>query len=180
MPPSPLSAPRFWKVLLTLGLLSVAALLLTRRTSPKALVAGAVLEAPARRRRYAELRRGLNETGLRLEKRLAGADDTEANREVVRHIIGIERWGQARLEELLGADPVLGGHRPYRPADDLGLAQLRGLAALTRAQTGDLARRLEAQAPVGRAKHDGLGPLSARAWLRYLTLHAEIEGRRLK
>ena len=60
------------------------------------------------------------------------------------------------------------------------MPQLRELASLTRAQTSQLARQFEATPPQETVEHDGLGPLSARAWLRYLNLHADLESRRLR
>ncbi len=140
-----------------------------------------VLEGPSCQRSYAELGRQLDRAGTRLDARLAQADDTESNREWARHIIGIERWGQARLRALSGKDEVVsGGHRPYRPDAELSLPQLRELASLTRAQTSQLARQFETTPPQEKVDHDGLGPLSARAWLRYLNLHADLESRRLR
>ncbi|GAA3997401.1 DinB family protein [Deinococcus rubellus] len=182
MLPVPLPSPfRFWKVLLALALLIVVARLAKgRQAQLKALAVDVALETPSRRRSYAELRRSLDEAGMRLERRVAQADDTEANRQQLRHIIGIERWGQSRLKVLGGSGFVMDGHRLYLPAESLDLAGLRQLASLTRAQTSDLVHSFGAQPPLGKVEHNSLGPLSARAWLRYLTLHAEFESRRLK
>ena len=151
----------------------------------RALAVAGVLERPTRHRSYAELSRELDKAGTRLDARLAQAADTESNREWARHIIGIERWGQSRLQvlnlgKLSGGEGVSGGHRPYRPDAELSLPQLRELASLTRAQTSQLARQFEQTPPHEKAEHNSLGPLSARAWLRYLNLHADLESRRLK
>ncbi len=182
MTPAPLtSSRRFWKLLLALVLLIASALLVRgRRDQLKALTIDAALETPARRRSYAELRRSLDEAGVRMERRAAQAADTESNRRQLRHIIGIERWGQSRLKVLGGAPFVEGGHRPYLPADALDLAGLRQLASLTRAQTSEFARSFEVRPPQDKVEHNALGPISARAWLRYLILHAELESLRLK
>ena len=50
-----------------------------------------------------------------------------------------------------------------------------------RAETVALARRVAAT-DVGAVKveHNSLGPISARAWLRYLQVHADLEMKRAK
>ena len=174
---------RFWKPLLGLGLLLGAVWLVrARQAQVKAAVREGVLEGPARRRSFAELARDLDRAGLRLESRFARAADTPANRQQARHVIGIERWGQSRLRVLAGESAfVPDGHQPYLPAEHLTLPQLREAASLTRAATSEQARQFEKQPPVvDTAQHNDFGPLSARAWLRYLLFHAEFESRRLK
>ena len=143
---------------------------------------GSVLETPSRRRSYAELRRDLDRAGVRLGGRLARALDTENNREVARHVIGIERWGQSRLRVLSGERAFVDdSYQPYRPADNLSLSELAELFSLTRAQTSELARAFGHMPPVhDTARHNSIGPISAPAWLRYLTMHAEFESRKLK
>ncbi|WP_293914143.1 DinB family protein [Deinococcus sp.] len=179
--PAPLSSARLWKPLLALGVLGGAVWLVrARQNELKALVVGGVLETP--RRSYAELRRDLDRAGTRLSERLARAADSEANRELARHIIGIERWGHSRLRVLSGEREFVDDtYRPYRPADELGLSELRDLFSLTRAQTSELARSFEVTPPVReQVLHNMIGPISARAWLRYLSGHADWESRKLK
>lgn len=142
-----------------------------------------LVERPAGRSSYADLGTALERGGAQLAGRLERAPDTEASREVARHIIGIERWGQARLRSLAGGPGfVRDEHRPYRPPQDASLSELRDLLSLTRAQTVALAQQLEQQPPPegARVPHNALGDLSAKGWLRYLTTHASLESRRLQ
>lgn len=166
------------------GLLAGAAYLARQRKAEvKEFVVARVLEAPAGRSSYTDLGQSLERAGVALAGRAARASDTPANREVLAHIIGIERWGHNRLRVALGrrlyeAD----AYQPYRPAPGTGLAELQNLLSQTRSGTVDLARQLRLSPPedsltVG---HNSLGPLTAKAWLRYLTQHADVESRRLR
>ncbi|UBV42257.1 DinB family protein [Deinococcus taeanensis] len=154
-----------------------------RRQEVKGLVVNRVLERPASRSSYTDLAQSLERSGTFLTGRAARAADTHANRELLAHIIGIERWGQQRLRAALGshADQTDSYHG-YRPAQDATLDELRALVTSTRAHTVDLARRLHRSAPDDALTilHNSLGPLSAKAWLRYLTQHADLESRRLR
>lgn len=183
----PALSKRTWKVLLALGVFGVAALLArARKDDLKELGVSALLEGPAQKRSYGELRGMLDQAGVRLDNRFAAAPDTDANRDTACHIIGIERWGQARLRVLCGeGEYVTDRYHSYRPAEDLSLPQLRELASITRAQTSQLTRQLGQQdaehqpAHLMMVPHNTFGPLSAPAWLRYLTLHADLESRRM-
>ncbi|OLV15441.1 DinB family protein [Deinococcus marmoris] len=171
------------------GLAAGAAYLARQRKGEvKEFVVSRVLEAPAGRSSYTDLGQGLERGGIALAGRAARAADTPANREVLSHIIGIERWGQNRLRMALGQRLHGSGphgsdsYHAYRPAQDVTLAELRNLLSQTRSGTVDLARQLHANPPEDGAtvNHNGLGPLTAKAWLRYLTQHADLESRRLR
>ncbi len=154
-----------------------------RKEEVKEFVVSRVLEAPAGRSSYTDLGQGLERGGIALAGRAARAADTPANREVLSHIIGIERWGQNRLRVALGRQPYGSDtYHAYRPAPDASLSDLRNLLSQTRAGTVDLARQLHANPPEEGATvdHNGLGPLTAKAWLRYLNQHADLESRRLR
>lgn len=140
-----------------------------------------ITERRARGRSANELAERLERSGRELEERLERASLDPAGREKIRHVVGIERWGQRRLRVLLGDPFDAGGHRPYRPGDDADDAALRAAFTDTRAATVALARDLDA-AGVDLARtvlHDDLGELSARGWLVYLDGHAKIELARL-
>lgn len=173
--------------LVTVAGLGVAAgaayLARNRKGEVKDFVVARVLEAPAGRSSYRDLGQSLERAGTFLAGRAARAADTPANREVLSHIIGIERWGQNRLRALLGLRPFeRDEYRPYRPQPDTTMTELQSLLSQTRSATVDLARQLHARPPQDDAtvEHNGLGPLTAKAWLRYLTQHADLESRRLR
>lgn len=155
----------------------------SRKAEIKGFLVARLLEGPAARLSFADLAQKLERGGLVLAGRAARAADTDANRAVLTHIIGIERWGQNRLRVALGQRPPLHDeHHPYKPGAGATLRELQDLLSQTRAQTTDLARQLHAAPPAEGTvvEHNGLGPLTARAWLRYLTQHADIESRRLR
>lgn len=154
-----------------------------RKAEVKDFVVSRVLEAPAGRSSYTDLGQGLERGGTALAGRAARAADTPANREVLAHIIGIERWGQDRLRAALGRKAYhADSYHAYRPAPEASLDELQNLLSQTRSGTVDLARQLHARPPEEGATvaHNGLGPLTAKAWLRYLTQHADLESRRLR
>lgn len=154
-----------------------------RKDDVKEFFVAQALERPAGRMSYLELGQGLERGGVLLAQRAARAADTDVNRGILTHIIGIERWGQQRLRAALGQQPwTRDEHHPYKPGAGTTLRELQELLAQTRAQTVDLARQLHgAPPPEGTTvEHNGLGPLTPKGWLRYLTQHADIESRRLR
>jgi hypothetical protein len=101
---------------------------------------------------------------------------------VLRHITGIERWGQRRLQILLGEPPIADEYDGYRPGTDLTLDEQRALFRETRTATLALIDQLQA-AGVGddaTAPHNDFGPLTVRGWLRYLDMHANLESKKLR
>lgn len=141
-----------------------------------------LVERPAQKRHLPDIIDALQKAAGDLDRRIAAAPDIPANRELLRHIIGIERWGQRRLRVALGAEPIADEYDGYRPAEDLDLAALRQAFAATRRETVDLAHEFEEKpAALDEAvRHNDFGGISARAWLVYLDMHANIESRRLR
>ncbi len=174
---------RWWPLLLGLSAVGVSVLIARqRREELKALLVERVLERPSDGQTYAALAQRLERQGEGLLARLDALPDTPRNWEVLRHIIGIEAWGQARLQALMdGGEVPTDGYRAYRPDESLGLKPLAAEFGHTRARTAALARTLGLHPPDAgvRARHNSLGALSARGWLRYLLLHAGAEARRL-
>lgn len=154
-----------------------------RKDDVKELFVAQALERPAGRLGYPELGQGLERGGVLLAQRAARAADTQANRGVLTHIIGLERWGQERLRAALGQrEFVRDEHHPYKPGAGTTLRELQDLLSQTRSRTVDLARQLAAAPPRDglTVEHNGLGALTPKAWLRYLAQHADIESRRLR
>ena len=142
-----------------------------------ALVAGLFLEKPAQNKSYAELTQRLEEAEQSIEARLSGKNYTEFNHRVLSHIIGIERWGQSRLRVFLGDPFTQDEYNGYRPARDMPWDELVGQFSATRSETISIGRGLAdaSVAPDRPVLHNQLGPLSARAWLRYLQTQASRE-----
>lgn len=141
-----------------------------------------LVERPAARRSVEAWSESLDRSGARLGTLLAALEDTPANRRQLRHIIGLERWGQRRLRVALGEPSVADEMDGYQPPEGLSVPQLAAELATTRRETVDLARRCAATPRADQAlvPHNQLGPLSIRGWLRYLNLHANLEARRLR
>lgn len=120
--------------------------------------------------------------GQKVAAQVTNKPDTLKNRQQLRHIIGIERWGQSRLRTFLGGPVLSDEYDGYQPAETLDLAALSREFSATRAATVALAQELQQRgvAAKGRVEHNSMGPLSVAAWLRYLTMHASLEATRVK
>ena len=148
----------------------------------QSIATGLLLERPAQKLSLDEHAAQLESSGVRLAQRYAVATDTGANREHLRHVIGIERWGQRRLEVFLGAPLAMDEYDGYCPASDLGWAALQDEFKATREKTVALARELAAAkldtSPT--VPHNQYGKLTAYAWLHYLDTHANLESERIE
>jgi hypothetical protein len=141
-----------------------------------------LVERPARRAGPAALADGLASSGAALEARFrAAAADPKAPRQL-RHVIAIERWGQARLRTALGDVPFFrDASGAYRPPDDAPYDRLLDDLRAARSVSVELARRVVAEGKEDAVvEHDSLGPLTAAGWLRYLRVHADLEAKRVK
>lgn len=140
-----------------------------------------LLKRPTRSRTLASLADSCERHGQQLATQLADLADNDANRQQLSHIMGIERWGQSRLKVALGEPLKQDEYDGYRPDPATSWADLVASFSDVRAETVDLARRIEAagagDTPI---RHNQFGDLDPRAWLYYLTFHADQEAKRLK
>jgi hypothetical protein len=146
-------------------------------------IVGLVVERPAHGLALAEMAARMQAEGQRIEAHCAAAADSAFNRKLVRHMVGIERWGQRRLRVALGEPPVTDEYDAYRPSPDLSWRAVQAEFRATRQHTVELARQIEqagADARAARVPHNAFGPLSVRGWLRYLSLHARGESIKLR
>ena len=146
------------------------------------VAAGLFVKRPARAKSLGEWKTTLETDGVAVDQRAAAAQDPLQASKVLRHISGIERWGQRRLKIFLGGPATRDEYNDYRPGTDLTLDEQRAFFRQTRAETVALAARLQT-AGIGddaKAPHNDFGPLSARGWLRYLDLHANIESKKIR
>lgn len=136
-----------------------------------------LLERPARGKSYTELGMELDNAGQKILHRLQDKKMTAFNHRVLSHIIGIERWGLSRLRVLLGGPLLHDEYDGYRPARDVPWDALIEEFRTTRAETVHLVQEFARQSidPTQTALHNDFGPLSVRAWLRYLQTHASRE-----
>lgn len=123
-----------------------------------------------------ELEKGKTAVLARAQQVGASAD----NQRVLSHIIGIERWGQARIKVAQGAPFIQEEYNGYRPTRETPWTDLIEQFAATRQATIALVQALTPSHYEQCILHNQWGKLSVRAWLRYLTFHATTESRRLK
>ena len=141
-----------------------------------------VIKRPAAKLSLNELAAKLEESGKTLESRYGSALDSVANREKLRHITGLERWGQRRLEGFLGQAVVADEYDGYQPSANASWRDLKLAFVNTRRKTVALTRQL-AKENIGderKIAHNEQGDLTAREWLYYLRFHADLESRQIK
>ena len=140
------------------------------------------VERPARTASLQELSNKLLASGQTLSTRFGGIANRDANREALRHIIGIERWAQHRLRMFLGEPFVRDEYDSYCPPDSFSWNDLRDDFNQARAETLALAEQLSQKRVSEKATvvHNDFGPVSAKGWLQYLLNHAERESMRIK
>jgi hypothetical protein len=138
------------------------------------LLGDLLLERPAQGKTLADFRREIESAGRDALQRLAVVDDTVENVEALRHIIGIERWGQRRLRVALGEPLIMDESDRYYPPTETSWDQLRQEFRQVRRETVALAHKLE-EAEVCRdvkVPHNQWGALTVYGWLNYLNGHA--------
>ena len=103
-----------------------------------------LLDRPAKNKSFDELINALESNGQLLIARVADKPDTPQNREQLRHIIGIERWGQRRLQTLLGQPYVQDEYDGYCPDESCDMGALRDALVQTRADSIAISARVAA------------------------------------
>jgi hypothetical protein len=137
------------------------------------------LERPVNDKNSDELADELAQAGNSVKDRIRKATENTKNHGVVTHIIGIERWSQQRLRAARGEPLKQEEYDPYRPADDTPWSDLPGLFEEARQETVSLVRSLNESELENNVPHNQLGMLSARAWVQYIRVHADLESKKL-
>jgi hypothetical protein len=142
---------------------------------------GLFFERPAQGKSFEQLHDNLEKSGREIEQRLSNATVNAGNLETVRHIVGIERWGQGRLQKaLLGQQIELDRYRPYRPDDNTDWAGLCAAFVDTRAQSLELARQYSQLGHNPTVPHNQHAGFSAKGMFGYLQGHAHFESRKVR
>jgi hypothetical protein len=141
-----------------------------------------ILERPGRKWTMARWGEKLAANGESISHRLDKYPDSQRNRQVLSHVIGIEQWGQSRLRVGLGEPFKDDEYDSYRPTRNRSWEQLKAEFRMTRKRTVALAEALDnSQADqFMKVKHNRYGRLTLGAWLRYLDMHANFETKRIK
>ncbi len=152
-----------------------------RETALKLLIP-VFVENPAQKQSFAQLTLRLEKTQTEITSRIRGVQtqNLEKHRATIRHIIGIERWGTARLKVALGEPFKRDGQKDYHPSPNSNFTQLLEDFNNTRLETLRVAKLVEQQNPNAKIEHNGFGPLSVKGWLGYLNIHAEMESKKLR
>ena len=139
-------------------------------------------ESAATKQSYDEMIANLQTKGNALTETIANKPDNAKNHETLSHIIGIERWGQRRLNVLLGQPLLADEYDGYRPPQSTPWTDLKQMFATTRAETILLVRTLQNQgvAKTTTVKHNSLGDLSIGGWLNYFVGHSVRESGQIR
>lgn len=141
-----------------------------------------LIEGPAKKKTLDDLAAELEMNGAALVTRFGGVANSANNRKQLRHITGIERWGQNRLRVLTGQSYKQDEYDGYQPAESIDWNDLREAFTHTRSETVSLARQLARNGvePDATVPHNAFGPMSLRGWLTYLNNHAERESKLIR
>lgn len=141
-----------------------------------------LLERPGGKWTMAAWGEKLATSGVSIGHRLDKYSDSERNRQVLSHIIGIEQWGQSRLRVGLGEPFKEEEYNTYRPSRSRSWEQLKAEFRMTRKRTVALAEALDDNQvdQFMQVKHNRYGMITLGAWLRYLDMHANLESKRMK
>lgn len=140
------------------------------------------LERPAGRWTMARWGEKLATNGESINHRLDKYSDSQRNRQVLSHIIGIELWGQSRIRVGLGEPFKEEEYDHYRPSRNRSWEQLKTEFHTTRKKTVALAEALDDNQvdQFITVKHNQYGMLTLGAWLCYLDMHANLESKKIK
>lgn len=144
------------------------------------LIVNLMIEGPAKRQGLDGVTSKLEQSAKNLNTRLQTIPDTQSNRNTLRHIIAIEKWGQRRLKVALGEPLLDDENHTYKPSEQSSWEELKSLFGITRLETLAIARKLAKADPLQTVPHNQFGPLSLLGWLRYLTTHAALESKRMR
>ena len=103
--------------------------------SVRQMAAGVFLERPGRGKSLDQWSAALEKNGAAIDQRAGNGKDEVKAAKVLRHISGIERWGQSRLRVFLGAPFARDEYDGYQPGTDLTLDEQRAFWRTTRAET---------------------------------------------
>ena len=138
-------------------------------------------ERPWQSADYTTLQRLLDQSGTTVVAGMRRASDTPVNRDVIRHIIGIECWAQQRLNAVVSGQPYSAEYDQLQPATTFTVPELVAIMITTRAQSITVLHQLQ-QGGIALnhiVPHNQFGALSIVAWHRYIASHAMIEHKKL-
>ena len=138
-------------------------------------VAPSLMSGYLRQQSTEDLQNALEASGQRISQKLVEKHPYKFTYWNLRHIIGIEKWGQSRLRVALGEPFVFDEYDDYRPSNGLSWNELQDEFAQTRAETLALISEIRDNDSYHsyRILHNEFGELSVDSWLFYLRIHAD-------
>jgi hypothetical protein len=145
-------------------------------------VGGIFFERPVRGMSAEALRAKLSASQSTFLAALRDKSDSAANKELLAHIIGIERWAQARIKQAHTGVIITEEYDGYRPAPDTSYVDLVHIADTTRTDSIALLQAVTAAniALTTPIEHPQFGTLSLAAWFQYILSHSMIEAKKLR
>ena len=145
-------------------------------------IAGLMFERPTRGHTAALLLQRLVQSEPVFVQHIAQCADSPKNRTLLGHIIGIERWAQARIRQCLSGPTTLDESDAYLPSQDTSFADLKNDARRTRSDSITLYRELiDTGVPLNRTiVHTQFGALTVAAWFHYIALHSMLEAKKMR
>ncbi len=146
-------------------------------------VAKLMFERPIRGMSNDQLITMLDQSRMPFAQHIQKHADTQANRVLLAHIIGIECWAQARLRQLTtGQNILIDESDSYTPSTDTPYAMLVAHAGATRIESSAcLQELLRAGVPLTRTiVHNQFSELSVAAWIQYIVKHSMLEARKMR
>jgi hypothetical protein len=145
-------------------------------------VGGIFFERPVRGMSAEALRAKLSASQSTFLAALRNKSDSVANKALLAHIIGIERWAQARIKQGHTGVIIHEEYNGYRPAPDTSYADLVHIADTTRTDSIALLHtiitaNIALTTPI---EHPQFGTLSLAAWVQYIMSHSMIEAKKLR
>lgn len=155
---------------------------MTLRATILHAVAGLMFERPTRGLDHARLRARIVASQAPFQALIAAKGDTTENRTMLAHIIGVERWSQARVRQLLQTGVVFDEMDEYVPSAAQPYADLVALAGATRQVSVETLDALAAAGvPVTQTiAHNQFGALSVGGWSQYFVMHANLEAKKMR
>lgn len=167
-------------ILTAVGAATITYFLLRNQDKIIKNVSPRVMDGLMRDKDVPELTVELAEAGDKLRAALDSRPDTEYNRRVLSHLIGIERWGRRRLLVALGEPLINDEYDGYRPRRERTWEELKDTFVQTRRDTVSVAEQLTAVPAQMRIPHNQFGELTVKDWLFYLRVHADGELQKMR
>ena len=145
-------------------------------------IAGLMFERPTRGLTAAVILQRLEQSQVDFDQHLQQYAETPKNRALLGHIIGVERWAQARLRQCISGPTAPDESDVYVPAPDVSFAELVADAHRTRSDSVALLGELiDAGVPLTRTiVHNQFGALTVAAWSHYIAKHSMLEAKKMR